>query len=99
MLSLYPRTELAKDAKVPFGPPKTGEFSIGHAVTSKAESTPCSPRPKPPEPRSPTNRTTVYGGSTPATFATPTDTCGRSCTTHGSSGRNSNRIVKDQRQG
>jgi catechol 2,3-dioxygenase-like lactoylglutathione lyase family enzyme len=37
MLSLYPRTELAKDAKVPLGEPKTGEFSIGHAVTSKAE--------------------------------------------------------------
>jgi catechol 2,3-dioxygenase-like lactoylglutathione lyase family enzyme len=37
MLSLYPRTELAKDAKVPFGPPKSGEFSIGHAVTSKVE--------------------------------------------------------------
>ena len=36
-LSLYPRTELAKDAKVPLGPPKTGEFSIGHAVASKAE--------------------------------------------------------------
>jgi uncharacterized protein len=37
MLSLYPRTELAKDAKVPLGPPKTGEFSIGHAVASEAE--------------------------------------------------------------
>jgi catechol 2,3-dioxygenase-like lactoylglutathione lyase family enzyme len=37
LLSLYPRTELAKDANVAFGPPKTGEFSIGHAVTSKAE--------------------------------------------------------------
>jgi uncharacterized protein len=37
ILSLYPRTELAKDAKVPLGPPKTGEFSIGHAVASKAE--------------------------------------------------------------
>ncbi len=36
-LSLYPRTELAKDAKVPLGPPKTGEFSIGQAVASKAE--------------------------------------------------------------
>jgi len=36
MFSLYPRTELAKDAKVPFGPPKSGEFSIGHAVASKA---------------------------------------------------------------
>jgi uncharacterized protein len=37
ILSLYPRTELAKDAKVPLGPPRTGEFSIGHAVASKAE--------------------------------------------------------------
>ena len=37
ILCLYPRTELAKDAKVPFGPPQTGEFSIGHAVASKAE--------------------------------------------------------------
>ncbi len=37
ILCLYPRTELAKDAKVPLAPPKTGEFSIGHAVASKAE--------------------------------------------------------------
>jgi uncharacterized protein len=37
LLSLYPRTELAKDANVPLGPPKTGEFSIGHAVAGKAE--------------------------------------------------------------
>ncbi len=37
ILSIYPRTELAKDAKVPLGPPKTGEFSLGHAVASKAE--------------------------------------------------------------
>jgi catechol 2,3-dioxygenase-like lactoylglutathione lyase family enzyme len=37
ILSLYPRTELAKDAEVPFGPPKTGEFSIGHAVSGKAD--------------------------------------------------------------
>ncbi len=36
ILALYPRTELAKDASIPFGPPKTGEFSIGHAVASKA---------------------------------------------------------------
>jgi hypothetical protein len=35
ILTLYPRTELAKDAHVPFGPPKTGEFSIGHAVGSR----------------------------------------------------------------
>jgi catechol 2,3-dioxygenase-like lactoylglutathione lyase family enzyme len=37
ILCLYPRTELAKDAQVSLGPPKTGEFSIGHAVASKAE--------------------------------------------------------------
>jgi uncharacterized protein len=37
ILSLYPRSELAKDAKVPIGPPKTGEFSIGHVVGSREE--------------------------------------------------------------
>jgi catechol 2,3-dioxygenase-like lactoylglutathione lyase family enzyme len=37
ILCLYPRTELAKDVKVPLGPPKSGEFSIGQAVASKAE--------------------------------------------------------------
>ncbi len=35
ILALYPRTELTKDAHIPFGPPKSGEFSIGHAVASK----------------------------------------------------------------
>ena len=35
MLAVWPRTELAKDADVAFGPPKTGEFSIGHAVASR----------------------------------------------------------------
>jgi hypothetical protein len=38
-LALYPRTELAKDANVPFGPPKSGEFSIGHIVPRKADVT------------------------------------------------------------
>lgn len=37
ILALYPRTELAKDADIPLGPPKTGEFSIGHMVASEAE--------------------------------------------------------------
>jgi hypothetical protein len=37
ILALYPRTELAKDASVESGPPKTGEFSIGHAVATRAE--------------------------------------------------------------
>ena len=37
ILAVYPRTELAKDASVDLGPPKSGEFSIGHLVASKAE--------------------------------------------------------------
>ena len=37
ILAIYPRTELAKDANVSLGPPKTGEFSIGHLVGSKSE--------------------------------------------------------------
>ena len=37
ILCLYPRTELAKDAKVPPGPHLSGEFSLGHAVSSRAE--------------------------------------------------------------
>jgi uncharacterized protein len=36
-LALYPRSELAKDAQVPLGPSKTGEFSIGHLVASKGD--------------------------------------------------------------
>lgn len=37
MLALYPRGELAKDANVALGPPKPGEFSIGHLVSSRAQ--------------------------------------------------------------
>jgi catechol 2,3-dioxygenase-like lactoylglutathione lyase family enzyme len=37
MLSLYPRSELAKDALVPFATATPGEFSIGHAVANRAE--------------------------------------------------------------
>jgi catechol 2,3-dioxygenase-like lactoylglutathione lyase family enzyme len=37
MLSLYPRTELAKDANVAVQPPQAGEFSIGHLVASPAD--------------------------------------------------------------
>ena len=37
IFTVYPRTELAKDAGVPIGPPKTGEFSIGQAVATRAE--------------------------------------------------------------
>jgi catechol 2,3-dioxygenase-like lactoylglutathione lyase family enzyme len=37
IMSIYPRIDLAKDADVPLGPPKTGEFSIGHLVSSREE--------------------------------------------------------------
>jgi catechol 2,3-dioxygenase-like lactoylglutathione lyase family enzyme len=35
ILSLYPRTELAKDAGIRVGSPQTGEFSIGQLVGSR----------------------------------------------------------------
>ncbi|HEX6512666.1 MAG TPA: VOC family protein [Chloroflexota bacterium] len=35
ILALYPRSELAKDANIPPGPPQAGEFSIGHMVPSR----------------------------------------------------------------
>src|SRR5262245_65952501 len=37
MLSIYPRSELAKDALVPLTAAKPGEHSIGHVVASGPE--------------------------------------------------------------
>jgi catechol 2,3-dioxygenase-like lactoylglutathione lyase family enzyme len=37
MLALYPRSELAKDAAVPAGPARSGEFSLGQLVASRDE--------------------------------------------------------------
>ncbi|MDA8313308.1 MAG: VOC family protein [Actinomycetota bacterium] len=37
MLCVFPRGELAKDAKIPLPAPGSGLFSIGHAVGSRAE--------------------------------------------------------------
>jgi catechol 2,3-dioxygenase-like lactoylglutathione lyase family enzyme len=37
MLSIYPRSELAKDSGVPLALAKPGEFSIGHVVASRTE--------------------------------------------------------------
>jgi hypothetical protein len=37
ILALYPRTELAKDAAVALGPARSGEFSIGHLVQTRAD--------------------------------------------------------------
>jgi catechol 2,3-dioxygenase-like lactoylglutathione lyase family enzyme len=35
VLSLYPRSDLAKDAAIPAGPPQSGEFSLGQLVASR----------------------------------------------------------------
>jgi catechol 2,3-dioxygenase-like lactoylglutathione lyase family enzyme len=37
ILTLYPRSELARDAGVAYAAAKTGEFSLGHAVTGRAD--------------------------------------------------------------
>lgn len=37
ILAVYPRTELAKDAKVALEPHSSGAFSIGHAVATREE--------------------------------------------------------------
>src|ERR1700678_766073 len=37
MVSIYPRSELAKDASIPLTTAQPGEFSIGHVVASRAE--------------------------------------------------------------
>lgn len=37
MLMLYPRSELAKDAGIAPGSPQSGEFSIGHLVSSRED--------------------------------------------------------------
>ena len=37
ILALYPRTELAKDAKEPIGVASPTEFSLGHLVQNKEE--------------------------------------------------------------
>jgi catechol 2,3-dioxygenase-like lactoylglutathione lyase family enzyme len=37
ILALYPRSELAKDARIPQEPARSGEFSLGHIVGSRAE--------------------------------------------------------------
>jgi uncharacterized protein len=37
LLNLYPRTDLAKDAAIPAGPPQSGEFSLAQLVRSRDE--------------------------------------------------------------
>ena len=78
MLSIYPRSELAKDAIVPLIAAKPGEFSIGHAVASRAEVDEVIAQAKQPEQPSPTHLTTGHGASTRDTSKIPTATSGRS---------------------
>jgi uncharacterized protein len=37
LLTLYPRSDLAKDAAIPAGPARPGEFSLGQLVQSRTE--------------------------------------------------------------
>jgi len=37
VLALYPRSELAKDARIALGQETSGEFSLGHFVSSRSE--------------------------------------------------------------
>jgi catechol 2,3-dioxygenase-like lactoylglutathione lyase family enzyme len=37
ILALYSREDLAKDASIPVGAPQSGQFSIGHMVSGRAE--------------------------------------------------------------
>lgn len=37
LLNLYPRADLAKDAAIPLGPPRSGEFSLAQLVRSRDE--------------------------------------------------------------
>ena len=91
ILSIYPRTELAKDAKVPLGPPKTGEFSLGHAVASKAEVDAVLTQAQAAGATLTDRAHDRPWGITPATFAIRTDTYGRCSGTHRPSARRSNR--------
>ncbi len=92
VLSLNPAATWLRTTGVPSGPPKAGEFSIGHAVASRVEIDTLLSQAKPPGPRSPPDRTTVPGGSTPATFAIPTDTCWRYSGTHVTAARRHGRV-------
>jgi len=83
ILSLYPRTELAKDANVPLGPPKTGELSIAHAVASKADMDALLDRARAAG-ATLTNRPMIVPGESSGYFRDPDGHRGRSCGTLGS---------------
>jgi uncharacterized protein len=76
ILALYPRSELAKDAGIAPGPARSGEFSLGHIVPSRQDVDARLRRLEHPS----LNCTTDPGASTPVTFATRMDICGKSST-------------------
>ena len=76
ILSLYPRSDLAKDAGISRGPAQSGEFSLDHivaaredvdALLAKAEAA-----------GAPVTELHDRPGGSPATSATPTGTSGKS---------------------
>jgi uncharacterized protein len=78
ILCLFPRNELAKDAKVPPALISPGQFSIGHAVGSREEvdallATAASAG------ATRSRHMNDLSGCTAVISKTPTDTCGRSC--------------------
>jgi catechol 2,3-dioxygenase-like lactoylglutathione lyase family enzyme len=85
ILALYPRTELAKDAGVPLVPQRSGEFSIGHAVVSKADVDALLARAAAAGAVLTGEARDHPWGSTAATSVTSTGTCGKSCGTRSSS--------------
>jgi hypothetical protein len=70
VLALYPRSEHAKDADIPFGSPKTGEFSIGQLVESRAEADALLLQADQAGATHGATARSPVGGSTPATSAT-----------------------------
>ena len=59
LLNLYPRTDLAKDAAIPIGPPRSGEFSLRNSFVAARRLTGCWRRRRPRVPRSPSPRPTL----------------------------------------
>jgi uncharacterized protein len=78
ILALYPRSALAKDAKVALGPSSPCELSIGHIVGSKQDVDALMQKPGKPGLISPILPVTASGEVTPDTFKTRTVTCGKS---------------------
>ena len=76
LLNLYPRADLAKDAEIPVGPPRSGEFSLAQLAPAR-RSTGCWRMRRPRVPRS-HQPATAPGASTPATSVPQMGTYGRS---------------------